>query len=469
METKIVQPLSRPIHTTIVPPGSKSITNRAFILAALARGETHLTGVLHSDDTQYMSNALKQLGVEIEQDINGSEARIVGCSGQFPAPQADLFLGNSGTSVRFLTAALVHGIGSFRLDGIERMRQRPIADLVEALRRWNVAVDYELNNGFPPIKMTPNGRIGTHTAIKGSVSSQFLSALMMAAVGSKEKSTISVLGDLVSRPYVKMTRSLMEAFGVRLTEREFNSKSPSDCEPSDCESSDCESSNCESSFNDQKSGPLDADRPTLEIIIDGNQEYRGCKYAIEPDASAASYFFAAAAVAGGQVRVEGLSRNAIQGDIRFVDCLERMGCEVEWVPNATIVRRSQPLHGIDVDMHDISDTAQTLGVAALFADSPTTIRNVANMRLKETDRIAALCAELRKFGAHVQEYPDGLTVRPRPVDQYSPATIATYDDHRMAMSFAVAGLKIPGVCIENPGCTSKTFPRFFEELERIGK
>ena len=190
-------------------------------------------------------------------------------------------------------------------------------------------------------------------------------------------------------------------------------------------------------------------------------------YSIEPDASAASYFFAAAAIVGGQVSVRGLSRNALQGDIRFVDLLEQMGCAVEWLPNETIVRRRGPLRGIACDMRDISDTAQTLGVVALFANSPTTIRNVGNMRLKETDRIAALCAELRKFGASVDEYPDGLTITPLPVDQYASPTIATYDDHRMAMSFAVAGLKIPGVRIENPACVNKTFPRFFDELERL--
>ncbi len=422
MNIKQIQTIASPLDFEITPPGSKSITNRAFVIAGLAKGESVLTGVLDSDDTRYMRGALQQLGVTAEQNLSDNSARIIGCSGLFPASQAELFLGNSGTSIRFLAAAVIHSHGIFTLDGIERMRQRPIGDLVNALRQWGVEIKYLQNDGFPPLQIHANAN-GGQTCVAGNISSQFLSGLLIAAVGLKNDTTITVTGELVSRPYIDMTIAVMRAFGATVTEPQ-----------------------------------------PQQFFIPGNQQYCGINYAIEPDASAASYFFAAAAIVSGTVKVNGLTHSALQGDIRFVDCLKQMGCDVYEEGNATVVHRTNVLHGIDVDMHHISDTAQTLGVTALFADSPTTIRNVANMRVKETDRISALCTELRKFGARVDEFDDGLKIWPLPVEQYKPARIATYNDHRMAMSFAVAGLKIPSVEIENPECTSKTFPNFFEML-----
>ena len=304
------------------------------------------------------------------------------------------------------------------------MRQRPIGDLVDALRQWGVQIEYLQNESYPPIRVH-GSKYGGKTSVAGNISSQFLSALLMASAG-QQQTEIEVVGDLVSRPYVDMTAAVMNAFGVTV-------QTPSE----------------------------------HRFVIPAGQTYRSTNYSIEPDASAASYFFAAAAIVGGRIRVNGLTHAALQGDVRFVDCLEKMGCRVWEENNSIVVQNDGQLHGVTVDMHHISDTAQTLAVTALFADSPTTIVNVANMRVKETDRIAAVCSELKKLGAKVEEYPDGLKIYPLPVDQYLPAVIETYNDHRMAMSFALAGLRIPGVDIQNPECTSKTFPKFFDVLATL--
>ncbi|MBR0238397.1 MAG: 3-phosphoshikimate 1-carboxyvinyltransferase [Thermoguttaceae bacterium] len=421
----LILPITHRLDCAVTPPGSKSITNRAFVTAALAQGTSTLTGVLASDDTQYMREALKLMGVEIEHDLQACTATVHGCGGFFPASSAELFLGNSGTSIRFLTGAAIHSDGQFVLDGVERMRQRPIGDLVDALRQWGVQIEYLQNETFPPIRVHGSKR-GGKTTVAGNISSQYLSALLMAGAGLENNAEIEVVGDLVSRPYVDMTAAVMKSFGVTV------------------------------------------EQPTeSRFVIPAGQKYQSTTYAIEPDASAASYFFAAAAIVGGRIRVDGLTHAALQGDVRFVDCLEKMGCKVWEEDNATFVQNDGQLHGVTVDMHHISDTAQTLAVTALFADSPTTITNVANMRVKETDRIAAVCTELRKFGAQVEEYPDGLKVYPLPVSQYKPASIETYNDHRMAMSFSLAGLRIPGVDIQNPECTSKTFPKFFDVLATL--
>ena len=309
------------------------------------------------------------------------------------------------------------------------MRERPIGDLLDALQALGRDVKSEFDNACPPLEIrgVPLGGAPREITIAANVSSQFLSGLLMAAPLAKQELEIAVDGALASRPYVEMTLAVMRAFGVEV-------EADSACER----------------FSNFQAGT-----------------YRGREYAIEPDASAASYFFALPAILGGCMTVRNLSRASLQGDVRFVDCLEKMGCSVEGSRNAITVSRapSEPLRGIDVDMNAIPDVAQTLAVAALFADSPTTIRNVANMRVKETDRLAALCAELRKLGADVEERPDGLTVDPtkRPLQG---ASIATYDDHRMAMSFALAGLRVPGVVIENPECVAKTYPNFFDDLEK---
>ena len=411
-----------PFHGTIRPPGSKSITNRALVCAALAQAESTLTGALDSDDTRVMIDCLRQLGIPIEAHEEGTRLVVQGCGGSIPETQAELFVGNSGTTIRFLTALTALGHGTYRLDGIERMRQRPIGDLVSALKQLGADVTCESPGGCPPVIVRARGLRGGRVTIRGDISSQFLSGLLMACPLAESDVEIMVAGALVSRPYVEMTLRVMESFGIAVPCSDLS-----------------------------------------QFLIRGQQTYRGCGYAIEPDASAASYFWGAAAVAGGGVTVEGLSADALQGDVRFVNCLEQMGCVIRREP-ASISVEGRPLRGIDIDMNAISDTVQTLAVVALFADGPTTIRNVAHIRHKETDRIGDLARELRKLGATVEDRADGLTITPGPLRG---AAIDTYNDHRMAMSFALAGLRIPGVVIRDPGCTAKTYPSFFADLERL--
>lgn len=414
-----IQPVDVPVRGTIRPPGSKSLTNRALVIAALARGRTTLRNVLHSDDTRVMVESLKRLGIDVTAD--GGDLNVDSCGGRIPVGAADLWLENSGTSIRFLTAACALGAGAFRLDGNRRMRERPIEPLVEALRGWGVDVTCELGTGCPPVVVRGAGLKGAEIEVAGTLSSQYLSALMMAAPCASGPVTIRAVGGLVSRPYVEMTLAVMRAFGAEVEETETG------------------------------------------VFRTTGTGYDGREYAIEPDASAASYFLAAAAVTGGDVTVVGLSRDSLQGDVRFADILEKMGCTVTWLPDAVRVEGG-PLHGIDVDMNDISDTAQTLAAVAPFATGVTRIHNVAHMRHKETDRVAALVEELTRLGLRAEEHADGLTIHPGPM---RPAEIQTYDDHRMAMSFAVLGLRHPGVTIANPGCTSKTYPGFFDDLARL--
>ena len=416
-----IQPVGRPIHACIRPPGSKSLTNRALVVAALAEGTSRLSGALDSQDTRVMLESLSRLGIAAAHDRAAETVRLEGCGGLPPAPAAELWLENSGTSIRFLTAMCCLGKGRYRLDGNARMRQRPIGELIDALRLLGADVRSELDTGCPPVVVAASGLTGGTARVGGSVSSQFLSALLMAAPCASGPVTIEVAGALVSEPYVAMTLAVMRAFGV-----EVGSPAPG----------------------------------TFRV---SPARYRGRTFDIEPDASAASYFFAAAAVTAGEVTVPGLSRRALQGDVAFVDCLAQMGCRVgESADGITVTGGA--LQGIDVDMNSISDTAQTLAAIAPFAAGPTRIRNVAHMRHKETDRIAALATELRRLGQAVDEHPDGLTIHPAPI---RPAQIETYDDHRMAMSFAVTGLKAEGISIAHPECTAKTYPRFFEDLARV--
>lgn len=418
-----IKPLHGSIHATVRPPGSKSITNRALVCAALADGASTLAGALDSEDTRVMIDGLRRLGVEVESRDAGRTLVVRGAAGEIPALEADLFCANSGTTIRFLTALATLGHGSFRLDGIERMRARPIADLLDALNQLGAHAISETENGCPPVIVHANGLPGGSASVRGDISSQFLSALLMAAPAANSTVELRIDGQLVSQPYVRMTLAAMQAFGV-----------------------DVETS-------------LLFDRFTVRAP----HRYAARNYAIEPDASAASYFWAAAAIAGGKVTVEGLSAASLQGDVDFVECLESMGCRVEREENSITVGGGA-LHGIDVDMNAISDTVQTLAVVALFAESPTTIRNVAHIRHKETDRIAALVTELQKLGANVTERPDGLTIEP---GTHRPAAIDTYNDHRMAMSFALAGLRIPGIRINNPTCVEKTYPAYFHDLAAI--
>lgn len=415
-----IQPVSKPIRESIRPPGSKSITNRALVCAAIADGNSTLTGALDSEDTQVMIAGLGQLGIKVEPSDSHKTLQVAGAGGQIPALEAELFCANSGTTLRFLTALVTLGHGWFRLDGVERMRQRPIRDLLDALRQLGAYVASENENGCPPVEIHANGLPGGTAKIRGDISSQFLSGLLMAAPGATTTVELEIDGVLVSQPYVHMTLAVMRAFGVEVV------------------------------------ATAKLDRFTI-----APQRYKAANYAIEPDASAASYFWAAAAITGGEVTVESLSRQSLQGDVAFVDCLEQMGCEVRSSADSITVT-GRPLRGIDTDMNAISDTVQTLSVVAMFAEGPTTIRNVGHIRHKETDRIAAVATELRKLGTTVNESAEGLTIVP---GKPRSATIDTYNDHRMAMSFALAGLRVPGIRIANPKCVEKTYPGFFDDLE----
>ena len=422
------------VEGRVRPPGSKSLTNRALICAAFADGSSSLSGALRSEDTTVMIEALRSIGVNAETS-NGGRKIVVDSSKRdvlsASSERMDLFIANSGTTVRFLTAALSAAGGNYRLHGVPRMHERPIGDLIHAIEPvQHGSICTESPNECPPVVIESDGWSESQIKVAGSVSSQYLSGLMMAApinaVG--DDVTIRVEGELVSRPYVDMTAELMRAFGAQVN------------------------------LNDEDDA--------LEVMI-APKQYQAKDYEIEPDASAASYFWAAAAITGGDVTVEGLSKNALQGDVRFCEVLEQMGCEVEYDEKSIRVR-GRAEHGVDVDMNHISDTVQTLAVVALFADGPTRVRGVAHNRFKETDRIGDLATELRKLGADVDEHPDGMTITPpRDPNGLRGATIETYHDHRMAMSLSLAGLKIPGVRICDPSCTSKTYPEYFADLERL--
>ncbi len=423
-----IEPVVRPVRATVRPPGSKSITNRALVCAALADGVSTLTGALECEDTDVMLGALGKLGIAIETpNSSAADARWVvrGCHGQIPSDRSDLYVANSGTTMRFLTALLTLGHGQYHLHGTSRMHQRPIQDLLDALRQLGADVRSENNDGCPPVVLAADGLPGGTATVEGDISSQYLSALLMAAACARQDVVLQVNGPLVSVPYVAMTCRVMNAFGVDVQG--------------------------------------DVRRDATCLRIPRQTGYRGTSYAIEPDASAASYFFAAAAITGGEVTVVGLSLASIQGDVRFCQLLEQMGCEVRYGEDRMTVT-GRPLVGIDAEMNEISDTVQTLAAVALFAKGATRIRGVGHIRHKETDRIGDLATELRKLGATVSEHADGMTIVPGPLQA---ARIATYDDHRMAMSLALVGLKVRGVLIENPACTRKTYPHFFDELQRI--
>lgn len=417
-----ITPVTQPLRGTVRPPGSKSLTNRALVVAALAEGPSRLSNVLDSQDTRVMLESLRRLGIGVRHDSKTAVAEVPGCGGRVPASKADLWLENSGTSIRFLTALCALGRGRYRLDGNERMRERPIYDLVEALTQLGVNARCELGTEAPPVIVESKGLPGGTARIAGNISSQFLSGLLMAAPCAQGRIELHVEGELVSEPYIDMTLGVMARFGVLV---ETSEKGRFCIQP---------------------------------------QPYQATEYEIEPDASAASYFFAAAAITGGDVTVQGLSRDALQGDVGFVEVLRQMGCRVTYRDNSINVAGGKELRGIEIDMNAISDTAQTLAAVAVFAEGPTRIFNVAHMRHKETDRIAAVATELRRLGLQIEEHADGLTIHPAPP---KPAVIETYDDHRMAMSFALVGLRAPGIRIANPRCTEKTYPEFFEVLEAL--
>ncbi|MEM7625532.1 MAG: 3-phosphoshikimate 1-carboxyvinyltransferase [Planctomycetota bacterium] len=436
-DTLPLEPLEA-FDVALRPPGSKSLTNRALLLAALAKGKSSLTGVLLADDTRRMLEALDTLGFQLDLHEDARTVTITGEDGTLPAKSAELRLGNAGTAMRFLTAAMCLGLGEYTLDGIERMRQRPIGELVEPLRELGADIEYLGEPGFPPLKIVaePPGLSSELLELTPTLSSQFISALLMIGPCIHGGLEIEFDGPVTSLPYVKMTLNLMKQFGA----------------------------------------DFEADTGYRAVHVPAGR-YEGYDYPIEPDASNASYFLAAAAVVpGSRCVIEGLGSRSLQGDAAFCDVLGRMGCGVDQQLDTTTV--AAPVHGglrgVDVDLNDMPDMAQTLAVVALFADGPTTIRNVGNLRVKETDRIAALENELTKLGALVQTIEDDIAITPPSkgvADAIAQAggavAIDTYDDHRMAMAFAVAGLRVPGVTINDPSCVEKTFPDYFEFLDRL--
>jgi 3-phosphoshikimate 1-carboxyvinyltransferase len=429
-----ITPLANGPDATVTVPGSKSITNRALVLAALTPMDVPLTldGALRSEDTEVMLDCLRRLGYLVEPDWDADSPRIrfpFAERNRVPAETAELYVANSGTTIRFLTAMLATGKGRYRLDGVPRMRERPIRDLLDALNQIRgVRATSEAGNGCPPVVVEADGEgAGQTIRVRADTSSQFLSGLLMAAPYYSEHEdqpvTIEVDGPLVSEPYVEMTLAMMRQW-------EYEVERPA---------------------------------PNVYRVQPADGHHGPMSYRIEPDASAASYFWALPAIVGGRVKVRGLTRDSLQGDVAFVDALARMGCRIDESPDGIAVAGG-PLRGIDIDMNAISDTVMTLAAVACFADGPTTIRNVAHIRHKETDRIAAVAAELRKLGAGVDEFPDGLRITPRPL---TGCAVDTYNDHRMAMSLALVGLRVPGVVIRNPGCVAKTYPGFWQDLEKL--
>jgi 3-phosphoshikimate 1-carboxyvinyltransferase len=428
-----IRPFDGKFNASIQPPGSKSITNRALVCAAFAIGRvSNLINVLDSDDSKVMIESLQRLGCVIDKQspsrvavwgLDGSAAFAERLHNPASAETIELFVGNSGTTIRFLTAALAIAGGNYRLSGVPRMHQRPIGDLVRALNQLGANVKSASPHDCPPVTINNERCRGGITTVRGNISSQYLSGLMMAAPLAEGTVEIHVEGELVSRPYVEMTAAVMQAFGVAC--------------------------HVNADFN--------------RFAIEAGQQYRVCDYTIEPDASAASYFWGAAAICGGTVKVTGLNRHSIQGDVQFAACLARMGCGVLFADDGISVT-GPATRAVELVMSDISDTVQTMAAVALFLPATTIIRGVAHNRVKETDRIGNLATELRKLGAVVDELPDGLAIHPGPLRA---AQIETYDDHRMAMSLSLVGLRQPGVIILEPECVSKTYPNFYEDLEKI--
>lgn len=421
---------------TIRLPGSKSISNRTLLLAALSTGTTEVRGLLDSDDTRRMLDALTALGVVWEQHGDSDDYRVQGVGGVFPNKRADLFLGNAGTAFRPLTAALALMDGEYQLSGVPRMHERPIGDLVDALRALGAQVDYLGTPGYPPLAIKPfqnqhNERPGLRTSVRGDVSSQFLTALLMALPLSGEDALIEVSGELISKPYIEITLNLMRRFGLHVERRGWS-----------------------------------------EFHLPAGQTYHSPRTVhVEGDASSASYFLAAGALGGGPVRVEGVGSDSIQGDVKFADTLAEMGALIalgeDWIESSgPVVARGGKLKAIDADLNHIPDAAMTIAVLALFADGTTTIRNVASWRVKETDRLTAMATELRKVGATVEEGADYLRITP-PAVLTPHAVIDTYDDHRMAMCFSLVAVGGTPIRINDPKCVGKTFPEYFDVLQSI--
>ena len=435
-----IAPVTRPFRKTVLVPGSKSITNRALVLAALAERSSALSGVLFADDTWQMIRALQALGLDVQADEAARTVRVTGRGTQWPNANATLVCGNSGTTIRFLAAMLSTGVGQYVLDGVERMRQRPIDELVAQLRALGAKISYVGSDGFPPLQIAAAALAGGTCRFENAKSSQYISAILLAGPYAKAGVTVELAGPVTSEPYVAMTLRMMEQWGVKSSERSVimpsGAPAPLGMPP----------------------GAI----PARTIIIPAGK-YAPRAYAVEPDASNASYFLAAAAIVKeASITIENLGKGSLQGDVAFADVLHQMGAGLAFGRDFITVTGTGELHGIEIDMNAIPDMVQTLAVVALFADSPTTIRNVWNLRVKETDRLAALETELAKLGVKVETGRDWIAISPPTM--ITPASIATYDDHRMAMAFAVAGLRVAGVRIEDPGCTAKTYPGYFADL-----
>ncbi len=424
VEQLTLNPIGK-INGEIFLPGSKSLSNRALLIAALAHGITKITNLLVSDDINHMLNALKTLGIEYTLSECGTECTVIGNNGFFDTKEPlELYLGNAGTAMRPLCAALAASEGEFVLTGEPRMKERPIGHLVDALAQLNADVEYLENKEYPPVKITGKALTGKTVTIDGSISSQFLTAILMIAPLLKTDINIEIDGELVSKPYIDITLNIMSRFGVNIKNNDYKSFS-----------------------------------------VTGNQSYQAVdKYMVEGDASSASYFLAAGAIKGGEVTVHGIGKLSVQGDKHFADVLEKMGAEVIW-NDESITVVGKPLTAVDMDMNHIPDAAMTIATTALFAKGTTAIRNIYNWRVKETDRLFAMATELRKVGAEVVEGEDFITITPP--TSLNHAEIDTYDDHRVAMCFSLVALSDTAVTINDPKCTAKTFPDYFEKLAQV--
>ncbi len=424
MEQLTLNPISK-INGDVFLPGSKSLSNRALLLASLAEGVTKITNLLVSDDINHMLNALKSLGVEYTLSDCGTECTVIGNNGFFNTNEPlELFLGNAGTAMRPLCAALAASEGQYTLTGEPRMKERPIGHLGDALVQLGADIEYVENKNYPPIKINGKALTGNTVTIDGSISSQFLTAILMISPLLLTDTNIKIDGELVSKPYIDITLDIMQRFGVDVKNNNYQSFS-----------------------------------------IKGNQSYKALeKYMVEGDASSASYFLAAGAIKGGQVTVHGVGKLSVQGDKHFADVLEKMGAEIHW-NDESITVIGKPLTSVDMDMNHIPDAAMTIATTALFAEGTTTIRNIYNWRVKETDRLNAMATELRKVGAEVVEGEDYISITPPKAIKH--AEIDTYDDHRVAMCFSLVALSDTPVTINDPKCTAKTFPDYFDKLAQV--
>jgi 3-phosphoshikimate 1-carboxyvinyltransferase len=414
------------INGEVTLPGSKSLSNRVLLLAALAQGQTRIKNLLRSDDVNHMLTALSKLGIPVEMTPDPTEVLITGMASAFQSPRAELFLGNAGTAMRPLTSALCLGQGEFILTGEPRMEERPIGDLIEPLRQLGANIECLKEEGYPPLKIKANGLQGGKVKIRGNISSQFLTALLMSAPYALNNLEIEVEGELVSKPYINITLDVMKKFGIHVQNENYQ-----------------------------------------KFTIVAGQVYQSPgEVFIEGDASSASYFLSAAAIRGGKIRVYGTGTASVQGDAKFAEVLEQMGAKVKWSKNYIEVEKGE-LKGVDLDLNHIPDAAMTIATTALFAAGKTTIRNIYNWRVKETDRLNAMATELRKVGAEVVEGNDFIEITPP--QQLLKSDIDTYDDHRMAMCFSLCALGNAGIIINDPKCTSKTFPNYFEVFKEISQ